>query len=185
VGFVRRIYDRWLAYALSAPAAPERHYQPKGQPAGQPAGRRPPPPTTGTAIHRPDRILRTEHRRLLDEALLARDRLWLKRIQFGWQAAIAMACEKEGIQADSLHVIPPDEWRKMALERTKAPKHIKGSTERRTWLKNAAVTECEIRGWTVTNHDAAESALLWEFGCEYVQPKATLNRLPLFQLATL
>jgi hypothetical protein len=81
VGFVRRIYDRWLAYALSAPAAPERHYQPKGQPAGQPAGRRPPPPTTGTAIHRPDRILRTEHRRLLDEALLARDRLWLKRIQ--------------------------------------------------------------------------------------------------------
>jgi hypothetical protein len=104
---------------------------------------------------------------------------------YGWQAAIRMACEKEGIQADSLHIIPPDEWRKMALERTKAPSHIKGASERRAWLKNAALIECEIRGWTVTNHDAAESALLWEFGCEYVQPQATLNRLPLFQLATL
>lgn len=106
-------------------------------------------------------------------------------IGFGWQAAVRMACEKEGIQADHLHVIPPDEWRKMALERTKAPKHIKGAAERRSWLKNAAVTECEIRGWTVPNHDAAESALLWEFGCEYVQPKATLNRLPLFQMCAL
>jgi len=106
-------------------------------------------------------------------------------IQFGWQAAIAMACEKEGIQADNLHVIPPDEWRKLALERTKAPKHIKGAAERRAWLKNAALTECQIRGWTVTNHDAAESALLWEYGCELVQPKATLNRLPLFQMCAL
>lgn len=106
-------------------------------------------------------------------------------LQYGWQSAAAMACEKEGIQSDNLHIIPPDEWRKMALERTKAPKHIKGASERRAWLKNAALTECQIRGWTVTNHDAAESALLWEFGVEHVQPKATLNRLPLFSLATL
>lgn len=106
-------------------------------------------------------------------------------LSFGFQASIAMACEKEGLGVDRLHSIPPDEWRRMVLERTKAPKEVKGSNERRKWLKNAALTECQIRGWTVTNHDAAESALLWEFGCEFVQPKATLNRLPLFQLATL
>ena len=105
-------------------------------------------------------------------------------IQYGWHAAAMMAAEKEGIQAN-FHVVPPDEWRRMTLERTKAPKEIKGSAERRRWLKNAALTECEIRGWTVTNHDAAKSALLWEFGCETIAPKATLNRLPLFSLCSL
>lgn len=91
MGFVRRIYDRWLAHALSAPAAPAWHYQPKDQR----AGRRAPPPTTGAAIHRPDRIPRSEHRRLLDEALLARDRLWLKKlkaveimVQWPWQGPV-------------------------------------------------------------------------------------------------
>lgn len=32
-------------------------------------------------MHRPDHISKAEHRRLLDVALLARDRLWLKKIK--------------------------------------------------------------------------------------------------------
>lgn len=101
---------------------------------------------------------------------------------FGWQTCIQMACEKEGLGSNRVHIIPPDEWRSMTLETTKAPKSVIGASERRKWLKQAAMDACRARGWVVPNNDAAEAALLWEFGIEYTKPQSTLDRLPLFEL---
>lgn len=104
------------------------------------------------------------------------------RLGYGWEAAIMMAAEKEGIGAEKITFVTGDQWRKTAFGNAKAPKSVEGWAQRRKWLKKAAIAACGERGWSINSEDEAEACLLWEYGCETSLPKSTLNRLPLFEL---
>lgn len=104
------------------------------------------------------------------------------RLGYGYQAAILMACEKEGIGAERITLVEPTVWRKYALGRGTAPK---GTENGRDWLKREAIKCCDSRGWSIKSQDEAEACLIWEWGCEQIEPSVTMNRLPLFSTLTL
>ena len=107
------------------------------------------------------------------------------RLGYGWEAAIVMAAEKEGLAAERVFWATSDEWRKHALGHPKAPKEVEGWEKRRKWLKARAKEECAARGWPIRSEDEAEACLLWEYATETLQPASTLNRLPLFAMCEL
>jgi hypothetical protein len=107
------------------------------------------------------------------------------RLGYGWEAAIMMACEREGIGSERLHWVTADQWRKSAFGHAKAPKTIKDWKERRDWLKGEAILLCGQRGWAISSDDESEAALIWAHGCELVKPRSTEKLLPLFELASL
>ena len=98
-------------------------------------------------------------------------------LAYGYQAAILMACEKEGIGPERIHIVPPSTWRSRVLKRTMAPK---GTENSREWLKLEAIKACDARGWPISSQDEAEACLIWEHGCEEMEPSPTLNRTPPF-----
>lgn len=106
------------------------------------------------------------------------------RLAYGYQAAILMACEKEGIPQENVHLVEPATWRSYFLNRTQAPKHIP-SDKTRNWLKQAAVDKCHERGWDPKAIDSAEAMGIWEYGCATVDPKSVENTLPLLALLSL
>lgn len=101
------------------------------------------------------------------------------RLAYGYQAAIGMACDKEGIPQDRVTFVEPSVWRTYFLNTTRAPKHIP-SDKTRDWLKMAAVNKCKDRGWDPKSIDSAEACGIWEYGCATVDPKSVEGTLPLF-----
>jgi Holliday junction resolvasome RuvABC endonuclease subunit len=108
-----------------------------------------------------------------------------ERMGYGYEAAILMACEREGIGTNRIIFAAASQWRKTAFGKGSAPKELKRWEERRDYLKGEAILLVAQRGWGLVNDDAAESALLWSYACEQVQPRSTENLLPLFELAAL
>lgn len=107
------------------------------------------------------------------------------RLGYGYQAAILMACEKEGIGPERITLVEPTVWRKFALGRGNAPKDVRPHKDGREWLKHEAVKKCDARGWPIKSQDEAEACLIWEYGCEQIEPSVTLNRMPLFGMIDL
>lgn len=101
------------------------------------------------------------------------------RLAYGYQAAILMACEKEGIPQENVQLVEPATWRSYFLNTTRAPKHVPGD-KTRDWLKDKAISVCQERGWSPKNRDSAEALGIWEFGCAQIDPKAVEGNLPLF-----
>jgi Holliday junction resolvasome RuvABC endonuclease subunit len=104
------------------------------------------------------------------------------RLGYGYQAAILMAGEKEGIGPEKIFLVEPGVWRKSVLGRAMAPK---GTENSREWLKLEAVKACDKRGWPIRSQDEAEACLLWEYGSELSRPGSTIQRLPLFEQLSL
>ena len=104
------------------------------------------------------------------------------RLSYGYLAAITMAAEKEGIGPEHIHLVEPSLWRSSQLGTTRAPK---GTKNNREWLKKAAIDKCRSYGWTITSNDQAEACLLWLYGSEMTKPMSTIDKLPLFESATL
>jgi Holliday junction resolvasome RuvABC endonuclease subunit len=110
------------------------------------------------------------------------------RLSYGYQAAILLACEKEGIMAERIFLVPPSEWRSAVLgvtempglRKKKAPGEQRDPGANREWLKQQAIMYCDKRGWPIRSQDEAEACCIWEYGCETTVPASTLNRLPLF-----
>jgi len=105
------------------------------------------------------------------------------RLGYGYQAAILMACDKEGIGPERVFLVEPGTWRRHILGVSRAPKGTKGDT--REWLKREAIKECDKRGWRISSQDEAEACLIFEYGCSCSVPESTINRLPLFGMAEL
>lgn len=101
------------------------------------------------------------------------------RLAYGYQAAILMACEKEGIAQERVRLVEPATWRSYFLGTTRAPKTV-SSDKTREWLKKEAVRVCEDRGWMPKSIDSAEAMGIWEYGCAQIEPKSVEHRLPLF-----
>lgn len=107
------------------------------------------------------------------------------RLGYGYQAAILMACEKEGIGAERITLVESTVWRKYALGRGNAPKDVRPFKDGREWLKQEAIKSCDKRGWPIRSQDEAEACLIWEWGTEQLEPGVTVGRLPLFEMTTL
>lgn len=112
-----------------------------------------------------------------------------ERLAWGYQAAIGMACEKEGIQ---VFPIESAKWRSFFLGVTQAPREIGEGlsssarlTARRSWLKAKAMEVCRRRGWDPPQEDAAEAGGIWDWGCEHAVAGSTLNSKPLFAMLDL
>lgn len=108
-----------------------------------------------------------------------------ERLGYGYEAAILMACEREGIGTHRILFVTPGQWRKTAFGKGSAPKDLTSYASRRDYLKGEAILLVAQRGWGLVNDDAAESALLWSYACEQVQSRSTEKLLPLFELCAL
>ena len=110
------------------------------------------------------------------------------RLSYGYQAAILLACEKEGIMAERFFLVPTSEWRSAVLgiteipgmRKKKAPGEQRDPCANRGWLKQHATIYCDKRGWPNRSQDEDEACCVWKYGCETTVPTSTLNRLPLF-----
>jgi hypothetical protein len=80
--------------------------------------------------------------------------------QFAVFAAIAGTCEFLGIKAYKCNIAT---WRKRALGKNNKPKWA--PTDEDDWLKEAAKVACAERNWLIDDHNAAEAALIWDYGC--------------------
>lgn len=107
------------------------------------------------------------------------------RLGYGWEAAILMACEREGIGSTRVHWFSSSEWRRTAFSGRRPPKDLKTYNERRDWWKGEALLLCGQRGWGIRSDDQAEACLIWAHGCEVVKPRSTEKFLPLFELCAL
>ncbi|MEP6826977.1 MAG: hypothetical protein ABJA10_02760 [Aestuariivirga sp.] len=72
-----------------------------------------------------------------------------------------MYCALEaGIVAEQVFI---SDWRARGLGKTNKPKWGVDGDDK--WLKEAAMLACADRGWLIDNHNAAEAALIWDWGC--------------------
>lgn len=60
-------------------------------------------------------------------------------------------------------------WRKRFLGTGNAPKWV-GKKDRTNWLKDKARQCCADRGWLILDHNAAEAAGIWDYGCAHADP---------------
>jgi hypothetical protein len=87
-------------------------------------------------------------------------------ITFREQACVAAAIEvvAQDVGADCFDV-RTELWRKRALGKHNKPKWAVAGNE--PWLKEAAMIACAERGWLIADHNAAEAALIWDYGCAH------------------
>lgn len=95
----------------------------------------------------------------------------------GYCNAIGMACHREGIQSVR---IPSATWRSEFKVPTQAPKKIKGSAERRKWVKGETIARCQKLGFTVTDDNAADAIGMWWAMSERLVAKERSPTLDLF-----
>lgn len=108
-----------------------------------------------------------------------------EKLGHGYESAILMACEREGIGISRIIEVTAAQWRRTAFGKGTAPKELTSWQTRRDWLKGEAILLVAQRGWGLVNDDAAEAALLWSYACEIVKPHSSEKLLPLFELASL
>lgn len=82
--------------------------------------------------------------------------------QFAVVAAICATCEFVGCD---LYQVDIATWRKRALGKNNKPKWA--PTNEDGWLKEAAKFACAQRNWLIDDHNAAEAALIWDYGCAH------------------
>jgi hypothetical protein len=82
--------------------------------------------------------------------------------QFAVVAAITAVCADRDIDLFQVDIAT---WRKRGLGRGNRPKDV--ATGETKWLKEAALKACLDMGWLVDNHNAAEAALIWDYGCAH------------------
>lgn len=82
--------------------------------------------------------------------------------QLALQNIIQLTCVDLGVEAQQVLVA---DWRREFYAGARPPK-VKGEN---LW-KEFAVKECARRGWWTDNHDAAEAAGIWWFGCLCADP---------------
>jgi hypothetical protein len=85
--------------------------------------------------------------------------------QFAVVGAIVGACEFLGID---LFQVDISTWRKRALGKANKPKWVANGED--GWLKEAAKAACLQRNWLIDDHNAAEAALIWDYGAAHVDP---------------
>lgn len=73
-----------------------------------------------------------------------------------------------------------DSWRSRFLGTTKAPAGLSGkfATDE---LKQMALRSCALRGWYVSDHNAAEALGILDYALSVVSPKHAGNRDPIFR----
>ncbi len=82
--------------------------------------------------------------------------------QFAVIGAILCVADDLGIDVFQVDIAT---WRKRALGKNNKPKWAaKGEDD---WLKEAAKTACLERSWLIEDHNAAEAALIWDYGCAH------------------
>ena len=82
--------------------------------------------------------------------------------QFAVVGAIVGVCEHLGIDLFQVDIAS---WRKRALGKNNKPKWAVDGNDK--WLKEAAKLACAERGWLIEDHNAAEAALIWDYGCAH------------------
>lgn len=85
--------------------------------------------------------------------------------QFAVVAAISSIAEHLDIEVYQVDIAT---WRKRALGKCNKPKWA--PTGEDDWLKSAAKKACLDRNWLIENHNAAEAALIWDYGCSHCDP---------------
>jgi hypothetical protein len=108
-----------------------------------------------------------------------------ERLGRGWETAIVMACEREGIGSKRVHLVSSAEWRKTAFSGRRPPKTLTTYEQRRDWWKGEAILLCGQRGWGIGSDDESEANLIWLHACEMIVPRSTERFLPLFDLCHL
>lgn len=89
------------------------------------------------------------------------------RSQVEIMAAIRLACHHQKV---GLREVGVNAWRHRFLGASHAPKTIKSVSERRRWLKAAAVQACAERGWEVEGHDEADACGLLDYALALDHP---------------
>lgn len=82
--------------------------------------------------------------------------------QFAVVAAISSVAEHLGIDVFQVDIAT---WRKRALGKSNKPKWAVDGEDQ--WLKEAAKLACADRNWLIEDHNSAEAALIWEYGCAH------------------
>lgn len=82
--------------------------------------------------------------------------------QFAVVGAIIGVCEHLGID---LYQVDIAKWRKRALGKNNKPKWAVDGQD--NWLKEAAKLACAERNWLIDDHNAAEAALIFDYGCAH------------------
>lgn len=82
--------------------------------------------------------------------------------QFAVVAAITVVADDLGID---LYEVDISVWRKRALGKNNKPKWAAKGED--GWLKDAAKLACMDRDWLIEDHNAAEAALIWDYGCAH------------------
>jgi len=86
--------------------------------------------------------------------------------QFAVWAAIMSTCADRGIPQLEIVIA---QWRKRALGNPKRPAWAPEDED--DWLKKAAIKACADLDWFIDNHNIAEAALQWDFGCACTSTK--------------
>lgn len=77
--------------------------------------------------------------------------------------------------------VPPMQWRPSFIGCTQAPKYVP-KPQKRAWLKNRAIEECEKRGWPVRDDNAAEALGILDYERCRIFPDYAALSSPLFSI---
>ncbi len=89
---------------------------------------------------------------------------------------IEMACYDNHVDCSETK---PQQWRSKVLGVTQAPKQIKGSSKRRQWIKDEAVSWCVRRGYRTETDDEAEALCILAYMQGLHSDSADFDALPL------
>jgi len=99
-------------------------------------------------------------------------RLDIQMRAYGAHAIVHKTCRRKGIRLENVDV---GKWRKEFIGRARAPALLDGKKpkahQRRAWLKKAAVSECERRGWPVSSDDEADAVGVLSFASHLIATK--------------
>lgn len=98
------------------------------------------------------------------------------------QAAIVTHKLKDRGQLIELLAVQPQQWRKLFLGALPKPDGVVPHVWRKT-LKEAAVSQCHIRGWTVESDDEADALGIMTFGACTIDKTFLHQQGPLFRRA--
>lgn len=116
---------------------------------------------------------------VIHEAIfISKDRLDIIAIRrlYGMRARLLELCHRHNINR---HEATVGAWRSEFIGCTAAPKNVQGS-DRRPWLKQAAVNKCRELGHDVKNDDEAEAIGLLHFERVRLFPEYAIETTPLF-----
>lgn len=77
------------------------------------------------------------------------------RLAAGWIAVLEMYCERKSNPYPN--TVTPDDWRKSYVGVCRAPKEIKGTDERREWMKDKVLAKCLSRGLNPKNDNEGDA----------------------------